>query len=751
MPISDPERTDIQLLELASEVSRTGAWYYDILNDRVTWSRVTRQLFEQDEDVEIDLDTALAFYRPESRKRLTDAVERCISDGTSFDLNLEVETPGRGTFVARSVGRAQRDETGRIVGMAGSFQDITAMVRAEQRREAAEAELEFVMRTMSDGFFLLDKEWRFSFVNAASQQLLQRQPAELIGRNVWAEFPDALGTSFESNYRLVRETGQSSSFVEYFEPLQTWFEVNAHPAQMGVAVHFRDITARVAEREQLQLFLTAVEHQPVGVMIVPLDGTAPLLDQPIGYANEAMTQSSRRTRRQLSGLTLRALLGDAADADAAARFASAIERGQTARESFKTRTPAGKNQVYDATGAPIIGATGSVSHAVVIMDDVTERRQAEAEVRRTERLALLGQLAGGVSHDFNNLLAVIMGNIELMGLTRDPAEAEQLRTEAVDAVLRGKTLNESLLAFAGRATIEPRTEDLGEFIGALQPLLRRTLPSNIELIVDSRPGLPPVVLDRAMAESCVLNLVINAREALPEGGRIEIAVEDRTARHGFEDTMQRWTVLVVRDNGKGIPAELHEAVFDPFFTTRGVGEGSGLGLSRVRGYVEQTGGFVTLESAVGKGTAVSLYFPIATVDDRAPMSKRQTSNAPLPRPRGRVLLVDDTKAVARVSSRLLESLGYEVRVAHNGDEATALFDREGPFEYLLTDIVMPGEAGNALAARLRKRAPRLGVILMSGYPQRAEFSSMLDDRTIFLDKPVSRDRLADALQSLNAG
>lgn len=748
MPNSEPQRPDLQLLELASEVSRTGAWYYDIERDRTTWSRVTRQLFEQPEAAEIDLDTALSFYRPESRKRLTEAVERCIRDGTPFDLQLEVETPQRGVFVGRSVGRVQRDEDGRIIGLAGSFQDITAMVRAEQRREAAEAELEFVMRTMSDGFFLLDKDWCFSFVNAASERMLQRKPADLIGRNVWEVFPEAVGTSFEHSYRAVRETGRSVSFVELFEPFQTWFEVNAHPAQMGLAVHFRDISDRVAEREQLQLFLTAVEHQPVGVMIVALEGAVPLLDQRIGYANEAMTQSSRRTRRQLNALTLRDLLGDPTEAGALDRFAAAIERGQTARETFQTRTPAGKGQVYDATGAPIIGASGAVSHAVVIMDDVTERRRAEAEARRTERLALLGQLAGGVSHDFNNLLAVIMGNIELMGLTPDPAEAAQLRDEAVQAVLRGKTLNESLLAFAGRATIEPRTEDLGEFVCSLQPLLRRTLPSNIELVIDCRRGLPLVVLDQAMAESCVLNLVINAREALPDGGRIEITVEERAARPSPHGAVQRWTALVVRDNGKGIPGELHEAVFDPFFTTRGVGEGSGLGLSRVRGYVEQTGGFVTLDSAPGHGTTVSLFFPIATVDDRAQQRGRSTAETPPAQPRGRVLLVDDTKAVARVTARILESLGYEVRVAHNGDEAAAAFESEGPFEYLLTDIVMPGEAGNALAARLRERAPRLGVILMSGYPQRAEFASMLDDQTIFLDKPVSRERLADALRSL---
>ncbi|SDY46133.1 PAS domain-containing protein [Citreimonas salinaria] len=747
MPISD-QRPDLHLLELASEVSQTGAWYYDIATDRVTWSRVTRQLFEQPDDAEIDLDTALGFYRPESRKRLTEAVERCIQKGTPFDLKLEVETPERGVFVARSVGRVQRDAQGRIIGLAGSFQDITVLVRAEQRREAAEAELEFVMRTMSDGFFLLDKDWCFSFVNAASERMLQRKPADLIGRCMWEAFPEAVGSSFERNYRAVRETGRSVMFVEFFEPLQAWFEVNAHPAQTGVAVHFRDITDRVAEREQLHLFLTAVEHQPVGVMIVALNATKPLLDQGIGYANEAMTQSSRRTRRQLSALSLRSFLGDTADTASLERFADAIERGQPARETFQARTPAGKSQIYDATGAPIIGANGAVTHAVVIMDDVTERRRAEAEARRTERLALLGQLAGGVSHDFNNLLAVIMGNIELMGLTEDPAEADELRNEAVQAVLRGKTLNESLLAFAGRATIEPRTEDLGDFLRALQPLLRRTLPSNIELVIDCRPGLPPVVLDQAMAESCVLNLVINAREALPEGGRIDITVEERTARHESAGMLQRWTTLVVRDNGKGIPADLHEVVFDPFFTTRGVGEGSGLGLSRVRGYVEQTGGFVTLDSAPGRGTTISLFFPIATVDDRVQQSDRPAS-APLPsQPRGRVLLVDDTKAVARVSSRILESLGYEVRVAHDGDQAAAIFEREGPFEYLLTDIVMPGEAGNALAARLRKRAPGLGVILMSGYPQKAEFASMLDDRTVFLDKPVTRDRLADALRSL---
>lgn len=744
----DQRQRDLELLELASEVSRTGAWHYDIARDEVTWSRVTRQLFEQPPDARIDLEIALSFYDERSRAALTRAVEACVGEGTPFDLRLDVYTPRRGHFVARSVGRAQQDETGEIVGLAGSFQDITAMVQAERDREAAEAELEFVMRTMPDGFFILDRDWRFTFANAASRNMLQRDPADLKGQVIWEAFPEAVGTRFEESYKAVRDTGRSVSFVEYFPPLETWFEVNAHPAQKAIAVHFRDVTERIAESEQLKLFRTAVETQPVGVMIVPCDESRPLAQQPITYANEAMTQSSRRTRAQLAELDLGRLLENRSETETVSSFTRAIEQGRTARSSFAARTPAGRERNYETIGAPIIGPGGRVSHAVLIMDDVTEKRRTEAEARRTERLALLGQLAGGVSHDFNNLLAVIMGNIEMLGLTSDPDEAALLRQEATDAVLRGKTLNESLLAFAGRSTLEPKTEDLAAFLDSIMPLLRRTLPSNIDLERAIDDGLPPVVLDRAMTESCVLNLLINAREALPEGGRITLAAQQRNAPHGAQGIMQRWVVLSVRDNGHGIPEELHDTVFDPFFTTRGVGEGSGLGLSRVRGYVEQAGGFVTLESAPGKGTAVSMYFPVATVDDRAPAAPDSRPDRPDREARGRVLLVDDTRPVARVSSRLLQSLGYEVLVAHDGQKAAELFEREGPFDYLVTDIVMPGEAGNVLASRLRKQSPDLGVILMSGYPQNEESAMVLDQRTVFLDKPVSRDQLAQALRTL---
>ncbi|MBS0125368.1 PAS domain-containing hybrid sensor histidine kinase/response regulator [Thetidibacter halocola] len=736
------ETIELQMLRAASRASRTGAWRWYLSDDRVVWTEVTHTLFEVPPGTHIDLELALSFYEAESLERLVPAVDACRADGTPWNLVTRCRTTSGKRFWARSNGLAVRDGTGTIVALEGSFQDITPERDALLAQEMAEDDLASVLGTMPDGFFLLDESWRFAYLNAASEAMLQRDPQDLVGRDIWQAFPEARGSRFEDVYMRVMARGGSESFTAFFPPLDAWFRVAAHRTPRGVAVHFRIVTAEIQEREELRRFRAALEALDVGAFMLSLDAADPVGGSRIVYANPVARAMA--VAHDWAG-SLPEILGPL-ESDPPLDIALAqLAEGQPCASVAIRGTGAGLRR-FEVNAVPIRSAEDCPPrHAIVLVSDVTEARRLQEEQRRTERLALLGQMAGGVSHDFNNLLSVILGNVELIELTDAPTERAELVEEARAAVRRGQSLNDSLLAFSGRSRLEPRTEDLGQFIKALAPLLARTLTSRIALSVEVEPDLPQVLLDGAMAESCLLNLVINAREAIERSGAVSIALRRADDVLSPLQKPGPWVRLSVSDTGCGIPGQLHERVFEPFFSTRGPALGSGLGLSRVKGFAEQMGGFVTLTSEEGRGTEVAMHFPVAALQVPADEA------APAPAQRMvRALIVDDTPTVARVAARMLRVQGCRTHTVHGPREARGAMAELGPFDLLLTDMVMPHESGFDLALELRKAHPALKVILMSGFPQQ-DMGGALPEGMVFLRKPVGRDDLAGAFDSLGLG
>lgn len=731
------QHDELRLLRGACAASRTGAWSFCIGDDVVEWTPLLYDLFAVPQGTDLTLEFGLSFYIGKSRQQIVEAVERCLSEGTSWNIDVQCRSANGQIFWARTIGEALFQD-GRVVALQGAFQDITNERTASDEREHAQAELSFVLRTMPDGFFLLDSEWRFRFVNSAAGRMLCRDPAELVDEDIWREFPEAHNTVFEQTYRAVRETGISETFQAYFAPLEAWFHVTVHPAQTGVAVHFRNITREVDEQRDLRLFRTAIDTMTSGAVMVER-GPDDIESWRIIYANSAAIRLWQSNEKLLRGSTIGDMIGEAL----CEPTLKEIDKVLASREhfSFEARHHrSGHQEILDCVAVPLPEQDLWYNHAVILMDDVTEQRRAQEERYRSERLALIGQMAGGVSHDFNNLLAVILGNIELLELTDNANEARVLISEARDAVMRGKSLNDSLLAFAGKSKLTPQTADLGNFLRSVAPFIRRAIPSRIKLELNIDAGLPPVLIDRAMAESCVLNLAINAREAIEGTGTICISLAAVEQAHSDCSNPRPWICLTVQDTGCGIAEPLQAQVFEPFFTTRQVGHGSGLGLSRVRGYLEQIGGFVTLSSMVGQGTTVAMHFPIAPVDTRMEEALDQAIYD-VPQRRQKALVVDDTPAVARVVARLLTSLGCDTLIAANGREAREIVARESGLSLLISDVVMPGESGLELAEAISHAHPHVRIALMSGYTQDKLQTVGKIEGTVFLTKPVSRAQL----------
>jgi signal transduction histidine kinase/ActR/RegA family two-component response regulator len=386
--------------------------------------------------------------------------------------------------------------------------------------------------------------------------------------------------------------------------------------------------------------------------------------------------------------------------------------------------------------------------------EIAARKNVQEELRHSHKMEAIGQLTGGVAHDFNNLLAVIVGNVDLLEQTLEPDSSQRAYTqEATAAANRGAALTERLLAFSRKQALDPRPVGVNELLKSMTVLLERTLGETIQLRFEMDADIAPCMADRAQLENAILNLAINARDAMHGGGLITIETENVTldvhdvAKYP-EAAVGDYVSIAVRDTGAGMHAQVRERVFEPFFTTKEVGSGSGLGLSMVYGFVKQSGGHVSIESEVGSGTEVRLYIPQTDLPPD-PIENVDTNSAPTGR-RESVLVVEDDSALRKVIVSYLNEQNYQVVSAPEGSDALAILDESGPFDLLLSDIILPGGlSGPELAKAITRRQPSIKILLMSGYaPDVIEGKASPPEYVNLLQKPFSMGALARKMRSV---
>ncbi len=451
--------------------------------------------------------------------------------------------------------------------------------------------------------------------------------------------------------------------------------------------------------------------------------------------------------------------------------ADVVQKGQKLGTVFlrqKTETLGGRLARY--AGAALLIAIAALLLAVTTLDaralkignerlrrEMSERERAEAALRQSQKMEAVGRLTGGIAHDFNNMLAVILGNNELLLRRFADADPKLLRfvSSSQDAARRAATLTHRLLAFSRRQPLDPKPTHLAQTILDMSDLLRRLLGETISVESVNAAGLWRVLIDVGQLETALVNLAVNARDAMPGGGKLTIETSnvylDRTYSASQDEVVPGQYVLVaITDTGAGIPAELLEQVFEPFFTTKPVGQGTGLGLSQVHGFVKQSGGHITIYSEVGHGTTVKLYLPRSTTpDDVVPIDT--TRRADRNRKDKTILVVDDEAGVRDFAAEALIELGYDVLVAGNGDAALELLDGGAKPDLLLTDVVMPGKSGRVLAEMVGARLPGIRILYMTGYTQNAiVHNGVLDKGIQLMVKPFTLDQLGHELEAILA-
>jgi PAS domain S-box-containing protein len=433
----------------------------------------------------------------------------------------------------------------------------------------------------------------------------------------------------------------------------------------------------------------------------------------------------------------------------ASALAVAAEQGRFEGEGWRVRKDGSRFRAHVIID-PIKNALGELMGYAKITRDITERQEAAASLERakealfqSQKLEAIGQLTGGISHDFNNLLSVIVNGIELLVREEQTPASVKILESMQRAAQRGATLTQQLLAFARKQSLKQEKHNLNRLIGSFEAVLRRASKGSIGFVLKLDPLLPPAIVNASQFEAALLNLVVNARDATPDGGTITLSTGQVRLRDHEVNGLPAgpYVVISITDTGLGMAPEVAARAVEPFFTTKEVGKGTGLGLSQVYGTIKQFGGDIKIETAMDAGTAISLFLPAQQHDE-------QESLAPGPETGSeKALVVDDQPDVLDMAIELFRSMGYEVLAANNGQDALDILERNPEVDVLFSDIVMPGMNGIDLGQRARDLVPGIKVILASGYTQISEPERERMEAFKFIKKPYRISEIAKVLRT----
>jgi len=605
--------------------------------------------------------------------------------------------------------------------------------------------------------FVVDEEGQITFANVQAERLFGFRSAELIGkpldRAINSQYQEACltaraGPAARRMLRAGHGAGSNGRQESVERDLRSSGALEILGQPLGEVLVIHDLTDRTWAEEackETQLRLTALLDSAMDG-IITLDG-----ERRIMMCNAAVENMFGHTAGELVGRSVVCILPD----DLAGSRPAL--KPAPASQARATRTgPLGRLRGVRANGEefPIEASISEVEvrsqkFLTLTLRDISERTRVEEafaesqeRLRQSQKMAVVGHLTGGVVHDFNNLLTIIGGHTELLlaGLPPDAPMRDSL-AQIRSASSRAASLTRQLLAFSRKQVVEPRILDLNTVVKDTEKMIRRLVGEDVSLQTLLAPGLNQVKVDPGQMDQVILNLVVNARDAMPKGGRLTLKTFNLALNKRFSKTCPEvnpgsYAALAVNDSGCGMTVEVRARIFEPFFTTKSLGKGTGLGLTVVQGIVKQNGGHIVVDSKPGAGTTFTIYLPAAFGRSNQVAQTEPETNA-----RGceTVLLVEDEETLRNLGAMVLETYGYKVVTAADGQEALRLAHRrQGKLDLLLTDVVMPGINGFELAAMLRNSQPGLKVLFLSGYTEEDILSrGISNDGSAFLNKPFS--------------
>ena len=615
--------------------------------------------------------------------------------------------------------------------------------RSRELTRANEERLEIV-RLLPDLFFRLKSDGSILDCNMHRTEYLLAAPGEVIGRRIQDIATPEVGAQLADALERVRTTGVAAR-IEYGMAdgaTDRRYEATLRAVSDGeIIVFIHDITARRAAEGERDRLVAAIEQAAESITITDVTGA-------IQYMNPSFSRITGYSREEALGRNPRMLQSGEHSREFYKNIWQTLSAGRVWRGRFINRRKDGSAFQLESAISPIRSVTGKVINYVMVGHDVTREVQLEDQLRQSLKMEAIGRLAGGIAHDFNNLLTAIIGNAEMVLARLSPSDPLHDDVgEIKRASVRAAQLTSQLLAFGRRQVLHPKPINLNSIVSEMLRMLRRVLGEQIVVETSLSPDLWPVRADPVQIEQVIMNLCINARDAMPGGGRVAITSGNylHETNHGLPLTDMRqgeYARIVVSDTGLGMDEKTRSHLFEPFFTTKEMGKGTGLGLATVYGILKQSGGHIIAESAPGKGATFTLYLPRCP----EPASDIPSRNATPPHLSGAetILLVEDEEQVRRLTRTLLERHGYRILEASAGEQAAEIARaHNGIIHMMLTDIMMPGINGNVLASRIADIRPGIRILFMSGHPESAmSFSGVVEDERRFIKKPFSSSDLA---------
>ncbi|QEE40802.1 MULTISPECIES: hybrid sensor histidine kinase/response regulator [unclassified Methylobacterium] len=524
---------------------------------------------------------------------------------------------------------------------------------------------------------------------------------------------------------------------------------------IGPSAVVRDGAASDVADPKSDIFFAAVETTRMPMIVT--DPRQP--DNPIIFANRAFLAMTGYTPEELVGRNCRFLQGPETDRETVDQIRSAIAESREFATEILNYRKNGSSFWNALFVSPVYNSAGELVYFFGSQLDVSRRRDAEEALGQAQKMEALGQLTGGIAHDFNNLLQVIVGYVDILASGLEKPDADRARLgRATDnirqAAERATTLTQQLLAFARKQRLDGRAVNLNTLIEGMREMVARSVGEAVTIELDLDRDLWNCRVDPTQAEVAILNVLINARDAMPDGGTVRITTENNAVTASGEIgplRAGRYVSIAIRDNGTGIPPAVLARVMDPFFTTKEEGKGTGLGLSMVYGFAKQSGGAAQIESVVGAGTTVRLSFPATDGDAHAP--SKVSHRAVDRQGTETILIVDDREDVAELARTILRDFGYTTLMASNAREALEILESSERIDLLFTDLIMPGGMNGVLLAReARRRQPKLKVLLATGYAEASlERTDIGGSEFDLLNKPYRRTELVRRVRAILDG
>ncbi len=674
------------------------------------------------------------------------------------DAEAIIERPDGSRITVLANVRPLKNEQGEITGAINCLHDITerkrALIELQEKRDLLQA----VSDGIPDAVFVKDRDGRYLLFNRAAADFVGRPIDEVLGHDDTELFNPIDARRVMERDQRVMTTGKMETDEEVLTAVgvtRTYLATKIAYRDglgniVGVMGISRDITDRKRAEEVLQLRDRAIQAVTQGILI-----TDPgLPDNPIIYASPGLQRMTGYTAEEILGRNCRFLQGPDSDIETIHNLRMAVQESRQLTVEILNYRKDGTSFWNELSISPVMDANGRLTNFVGISTDVTQRRQLEEQYRQSQKLEAIGRLAGGVAHDFNNLLTVILGYCDVL-LDSSPAqdESHEHLEEIKRAGERAAGLTNQLLLFSRKQVQEATQLDLNDLVRNTEKMLGRVIGEDVRLITNLDPRLGSVKAVYGQLEQALLNLTVNARDAMPNGGKLEIETnhidvdeEYAAAHHTLQPGL--YAMLKVIDTGEGIPDDIREHIFEPFFTTKGVGQGTGLGLPVVHSVVKHSGGHIEVESQPGKGASFSIYLPCVKQLEQCTKISRVEELTPLGVES--ILLVEDEQSVATLGQLILEECGYTVFTAGNAEEALAVFATQpSTIQLLVTDVVLPGLNGRMLAEQLLELNPQLKVLYVSGYMDDDVLRrGIVQDGVAFLQKPYSRINLAKKVREV---